>query len=96
MGRGHIPLTPEPRPLGPGRGSLPEGPSFHGAPVLDPRMHRAAELPESGAKWWTRALRSGPREGRRPALSAHLRSLTAVSFLFPQATAASAALLTGC
>ena len=102
MGRGHIPLTLEPRSLGPGGGSLRRGSCpgslFRGAPVRDPRIHRAAELPEK-RRQVVDPRRSDPGLGRgRPAArltSAH-SPLPAVSFLFPQATASSAALLTGC
>ena len=102
MGRGHIPLTLEPRSLGPGGGSLRRGSCsgslFRGAPVRDPRIHRAAELPEK-RRQVVDPRRSDPGLGRgRPAArltSAH-SPLPAVSFLFSQATASSAALLTGC
>ena len=61
-------------------------------------MHRAAELPQK-RRQVVDPRRSDPGLGRgRPAArltSAH-SPLPAVSFLFPQATASSAALLTGC
>ena len=85
MGRGHIPLTLEPRSLGPGGGSLRRGScpgslsgltlsqgSCPGPQDTQSRGAAGEAAPSGGPE----ALRSGPREGA-PCCSAHLRSLTA-------------------
>ena len=94
MGRGHIPLTPEPRPLGPGGGSLRRVPlSWGSRPRPGPQDAQSQGPAGSGAKGWTRGAQN--RASRRPAArrtSAH-SPRPAVSLLF---SPFSAALLAGC